>query len=253
MLGEHLGVGLIRSIGIRVFKEAEMILRSQYRTDQVIELQCGELPSVNERLHVLQISCAAHVHVHARRSTAKRRVFAILGKTLRNKTADGEGIAHDESFEPEFFPKKILQQVCISTRGHAVQVHVSTHDSFRTSFNSRSKWRKVDVLHPLFRNVRSIVVSATFRGSVAGKVLQGRHEGPGVLWCSLKTSNLGPRHCRTKIGIFARSLGDTPPARVSCYVQHRCEAPAHASMARLLRSDRLGLFGHCRIPRGSRG
>ena len=50
MLREHVGVGPIRGIGIRVVEEPQVILRCENGPNQVIELGWGDLAMVNEEL-----------------------------------------------------------------------------------------------------------------------------------------------------------------------------------------------------------
>jgi hypothetical protein len=92
-------VGLIGGIGIRMIEQAEMILRSEYGADKIIELRRGELALDEERLHVLEVGSAAHIHIDASRSTAECRVGGVLGEALWDEVADSEGVADDESFE----------------------------------------------------------------------------------------------------------------------------------------------------------
>src|SRR5207248_11356196 len=112
------------------------------------------------------------------RTTAECGFSGVLCETLRDKTANSEGIAYYESFEIELLSKNLLKKVYVAARGDAVQVHIGAHDGSRACLNSCTKRREIDVLHPLFRNVRRVVIPSTFRGPIAGEMLQGRHERP---------------------------------------------------------------------------
>jgi hypothetical protein len=106
------------------------------------------------------------------------RILAVLGEALRDKTANGKGVADNESLEIELFSLNILKQVHIAARRHVIQIHVRAHYRSCTRLNSRAKGRKIDVLHPLLRDVHSLF---PLRGAIAGEVLQGREE---EMWIS---------------------------------------------------------------------
>src|SRR5580658_178421 len=112
---------------------------------------------------------------------------------------------------------------------------------------------QIDILHQLFRHVDRIVVTASIRSTIAGKMLYADHD---TVWAeprALESANLSARHRGTEKGIFSSSLHDPAPASVACKIDHGRESPLNARRTRIFGSYLLRLLFNRGIPRGSHG
>src|SRR5579883_1057119 len=147
-------------------------------------------------------------------------IFFVRGKAVSDEIADGEGIGDYKALEAPFVAQNIMQQPAVAGGRNVVQVHISAHQTADSGVHGSMKGREIDVAQKFFRNVRRIIIASALRCAVPRKVFGTGKNRSRTELVALKSADLGPRHGRAEVGIFACALDYASPAGIAGDVEH---------------------------------
>ena len=183
------------------------------------------------------------------RESARRRISFVFREAVRDEIANRIGVAYDEALEAPLLAQHVTKKKGVASRGHIVQVHVGRHGAADTCVDGCLKRRKVDVVKLSVRYISRVVVAAAGCRAITGEVFHAREQPARTRWVlSLETTHLCSGDPCAEEWIFARTLDDAAPTRITRDVQHRRERPANAGCARLARRDCLHALDEVQIP-----
>src|SRR5262245_23735666 len=143
-------------------------------------------------------------------------------------------VADDYPVELPFAAQDLFERERVSRSWNAVEIVKGAHECSDTGIDCSLERREVDFTKCPFRHLRSVVIAPAFRCSIRYPVLGAGDDPAGLaVIVSLKSKHASPRYSRTKIRVFAGAFDDSPPPRISGYIDHGSECPAHTGGGRL--------------------
>ncbi len=216
-------------IDVRIVEKPEPELQPQDVADGVVQLLFAYLSVADQVGDVVEIGVRHHVHVDTGRERQSGRIGLVGCEAVRDQLAGGVPVGDDHAVESPLVAQHLLQQPAVGGRGDAVVVVERGHDGHGAAVADRLlEGRQIDVAEQALGDVGRVVVAASLGGSVADEVFgAGGHAGRVADSVALIAPRHGGTHDGRQVGILARTLGDTAPARVAGDVEHRREGPAN--------------------------
>jgi len=129
----------------------------------------------------------------------------------------------------------------------AADIMKGAHDGAAPGLYRGLERRQIDVMQCLRCDFGGVVITPAFRCTVTDKVFGAGDDtidrellGNRVLLIALKTSDRRCGQFPCQKGVFAKALGNSPPARVAGDIEHGREPPMDTVGTRFSGGDRVG-------------
>src|SRR5579863_8187797 len=238
-------------VGVRMVKESDRKFDAKNPARSFVDGGLRNFSRLDQLQQLPVVKIADHIHVHAGQQRLAGCGRTIIGDSMRHQFTYRRPIAYHEALECPFFFQDLFQSKRICRCRDSVQRIESAHEGGGASFFRRVKWRQVILPQRVLGDLGGGVFAARLRCSIADVVLHASHDTVGRIQVfALIAANISSRHWCAEKWIFACSLGNPTPPRVSRNVHHRRKRPPHSACRSLLRGHSRRLFHQRRIPRG---
>ncbi len=231
-LKPRLGGGRIggprRTAPVGIVEQPEPLLELEHAAHGGIDHICRN-EAARERLgQTPAVGIAHHVDIDAGEERRRGRLGEIAGDAVAQKFRDRIVVADDHAVEANLPAQPVAEQRNMDSHRDAGHIVESRHDRGTARGHRRREGRQIDFMQKPFGDIRRGVFAPGEGGAISAEMLGRGGDGAGAgqplgQAGPLKTAHLGFREFRANPRVFARPLGDPPPARVARDIEHRRE------------------------------
>ncbi len=247
-------------IHVRIVEEAHLKLPKQHGRDQLVELRFLEhaplhqLDQVEIAVRVGQLD--VHTGVDCKGAgflLVPRDEVAVRVRPIA-QLPDGVVVRDNEALEGHLLAEHIFEQPLVRVRGDAVDFVIRGHDGDGLGF-PQSLFERVEegFAQHAFGDVGRSAVHTGFRLAMADEMLQRSEDVFLVaeIAIALEAAYGRDAEARDEIRVFAVSLFDAAPARLSRHIDDRRQSVMRAAQSGFVRCHREELLDQVRVERGA--